>query len=212
MRNPEDRLRKDYDVVENLGDLIEAREERDSAFADSVDAMEDTDLDHLEFDAVEELTYPHTHAPSDDEKQALDVELFDSPDEREVEFDWQDSVEEMLPTDPEPSEGMGSDSQIEAISHVSADDVLGPVPSVEPGGETDTAATPEELRKMQRDGGSPECEHIKPPVELETAMDTESDEDDFHIEDRFGGEIDRETALEEMDDLRLAVEEEENRS
>lgn len=206
MRNPDDRLHKDYDVVENLGDLIKAREERDSAFSDSVDAMEDIDLDHLEFDAERELSYPHKHEPSDDEKLGLDVELMDTPTEREIEFDWQDSVEEMNPTDPEPSEGMGLDEVVEGISHVGAGDLLGPVPSTEFSAETDTAATPDEYEQMETDGGTPERRRIEQPVELESAMETDSDEDDFSIEDKFGGDVDRETALEEMDDLRQAVE------
>ncbi len=208
MRNPEDRLHKDYDVVENLGDLIKAREERDSAFADSVDAMEDIDLDHLEFDAGRELSYPHRHEPSEEEKLGLDVDLLDTPDERQVEFDWQDSVEEMNPTDPEPSEGMGLDDVIEGISHVGAGDLLGPVPSTQFSPETDTAALGEQT---ETDGRKPERPRPEQPVLLESAMETDSDEDDFRIEDRFGGEMDRETALEEMDDLRQAAEEEQGR-
>ena len=142
MRNPEDRLRKDYDVVENLGDLIAAREERDSAFADDVDAMEDIDLDHLEIDAEKELSYPHKHGPSEDQKLGIDVELMDTPDEHEIEFDWQDSAEEMLPTDPDPEEGMGLDTVIEGVSHVSP----GEMPEQSP--EVDTDATPEEYEEL----------------------------------------------------------------
>jgi hypothetical protein len=207
MRNPEDRLRKDYDVVENLGDLIAAREERDSAFADDVDALEDVDLDHLEIDASEELSQPHKHEPSEDEKLGLNVELLDTPSEREIEFDWQDSAEEMLATDPDPNEGMGFDSDIEAVSYVSPADVMGPVPSTEVSPETDTASTAEEFEETQLDGGEPEHVHVE-PVQIESAMETDSDEEDISIEDRFAGEVDRETALVEMDDLRQAIEKE----
>ncbi|GEM_PF-2953163 len=209
MRNPEDRMRKDYDVVENLGDLIKAREERDSDFADSVDAMEDIDLDHLEFDPARELIYPHKHEPSEDQKAGLDVDLLDTPDEEEIEFDWQDSVQEMLPTDPDPGDGMGLDDVIEEISHVGAGDLLGPVPSTEFSGETDTAATPGEYGETQTDGGSHECPHLEQPVQIESAMDTDSDEEDFRVIDKFGGEVDRETALEEMEELRQAIIQEE---
>ena len=209
MRNPEDRLRKDYDVVENLGDLIAAREERDSALADSVDAMEDIDLDHLEIDPQDELSYPHKHEPSEDHKLGTDVELLDTPNEKEVEFDWQDSVEEMNPTDWESNEGMGRDDVIEGMAHVAPGDVVGTVPSVDMSPETDTGATSGEYEDIQADGDAPERPHLEQPVQLETAMDTDSDEDDFHISDKFGGELDRETALEVMDELREVIEEEE---
>lgn len=209
MRNPEDRLRKDYDVVENLGDLIAAREERDSAFADDVDALEDIDLDHLEIDAGEELSYPHKHEPSEDERLGLDVELMDTPSEREVEFDWQDSAEEMLATDPDPNEGMGLDAEVEAASRVSPFEAPGPVPSNEVSPETDTGLTAEEFGEIQPDDRTPERCHIE-PAQIEGAMETDSDEESFSIADRFAGELDRETALEEMDDLRQAIEKEQD--
>jgi hypothetical protein len=43
------------------------------------------------------------------------------------------------------------------------------------------------------------------PVPLESAMDSESDEDDYSIEDRFAGEVEKEEAeldFEEMDRIR----------
>ncbi len=141
MRNPEDRLHKDYDVVENLGDLIAAREERDSAIADDVDAMEDIDLDHLEIDPEKELTYPHKHGPSEDHKLGLDVELMDTPDQRDMGVDWQDSAEAMLLTDPDPNEGMGDETVIESYSFVLPDDVLDLEPAEGSVG-TNTTATP----------------------------------------------------------------------
>jgi len=128
-RNPEDRLRKDYDVVENLGDLIAAREERDSAFADDSDAVEDIDLDHLEVDENQELTYPHKHKPSKDHKLGIDIELMDTPNERDMEFDWQDSADQMLATDPDPNAGMDDEIMVEGVTYVSPGDV--PEQSVE---------------------------------------------------------------------------------
>lgn len=208
MIDPNDRLKQDYDLVENLDDLIEAREERTSAFADGTDAVEDIDLEHLPFDEEKELTRPHRHKPSEEEKLGIDVELLDTPNEREVEFDWQDSAEEMLPTDPDPDEGMGADAEIESLAHVGPTDLVGPVPSVEPGSETDTAATPEELEELGRNGGEPVCPPPM-PTPIESAMDTDSDEEDYSISDKFAGEVDREAALETLEDIRIAIEEEE---
>ncbi len=39
-------------------------------------------------------------------------------------------------------------------------------------------------------------------------METDSDEEDYSIADRFAGELDRETALEELEDIRRAIEKE----
>ncbi len=136
---PEDRLRRNYDTVENLGDLIKAREERDSAFADDVDAVDDIDVARLPADPGRELGRPHRHGPSDEQREGIDVELMDTPNEKEVEFDWQDSVEEMLPTDPSADEGMGADGALESLAHVRPAELEGPVPSLETSGETGTA-------------------------------------------------------------------------
>ena len=202
----EDRLRRDYDNVENLSDLIEAREERDSAFADDVDAAEDIDDAKLPRDAVDELTRPHPHGRSEEEgRLGINVDLMGTPDEKDIEFDWQDSVEEMLPTDPESSEGMGADEAIESLAHVAPADLVGPVPSVETGPETDTAATEAEEEEYGIDGG--ETPGPPPgPVPMDSAMDTDSDEFDFTIEDKFEDQVDRETALYELEEIREAIE------
>lgn len=206
----EDRIYKDYDRVENLADLIEAREERDSAFADSVDAMEDLDTSALPEDPMSELVFPHHHGPSEDELLGIDVKLLDTPDERDIGFDWQDSAEEMLPTDPDANEGMGVDDILESFAHVDPSDLPGPVPSTEYSPETDTAATEEEKIKYDLDGGERECPRTPlVPVELDSAMDTESDEFDFTIDDRFAGEVDHTAAEFEFEQLRRAAEEEE---
>jgi len=206
----EDRLRKDYDVVENLDDLIKAREERESAFADDVDAMDDIPVSRVPLDPVEELTRPHRHGPSEEERLGIDVELMGTPDESEIEFDWQDSVEEMLPVDPHPDEGMGADEFIESAAHVEAADLTGPLPSVDVSPEADTAATEAEREEYDIDGGEPPCPPIM-PVQLESAMDTDSDEEDFRIIDKFEGQVDRKTALEEFEEIREATEEESGR-
>jgi len=201
----EDRLRRDFDDVENLKDIIPAREERESAFSDDVDAMEDIDFDGIPRDPSVQLTYPHPRTREDEDGAlGINVDLMGTPDDKDVEFDWQDSAEEMLPTDPDPSEGMGEDSAIEAIAYVSAEDIAGPVPSVEVGEETETAATREEMKEYDIKGEEPPL-RPQAPVPLDSAMDSESDEDDYSIEDKFTGEVDREEAeldFEEMEHRR----------
>lgn len=207
----EDRLKRDFDLVENLDDLIDAREERESAFADDIDGMSDANSEGLPVDANTELTWPHprTHA-DEDGAEGINVELLGTPDEGEIEFDWQDSVEEMLPTDPEPNEGMGADATLESIAHVEATDLAGPVPSTDFGELTATDFSEEESEDestYELDGGEPICER---PIPIESGMDTDSDEDDFSIEDKFGGEVDEETAEYESELLLHAKEEEES--
>lgn len=117
----------------------------------------------------------------------------DTPDEKDIAFDWQDSVEEMLPTDPPVREGMGDDAAIEAAAHIEPIELPGPVPSTEYSPETDTDATEREKQKYGLDDGEPPYPPVG-PVPIESAMDTDSDEEDFSIEDRFEGEISREDA------------------
>jgi hypothetical protein len=172
----DDRLKKDFDQVENLSDLIKAREERESAISDDLDAMEDFDTAKLPVDANTELTWPHPRTRSDEDGElGLNVELMDTPDESQMEFDWQDSAEEMLATDPEENEGMGEDIAIGDLGHMNSEDLS------------------EDEERFGTDGGEP-----KPPtsgiVPLETAMDTDSDEADFSIEDKFAGQLNHETA------------------
>ncbi|MHB0913586.1 MAG: hypothetical protein ACYC2Y_09100 [Armatimonadota bacterium] len=200
----DDRLKRDYNTVENLDDLIEAREERVSAFADDVDGMADIDPEGMARDAVEELTLPHPKTRSEEYgREGINTELMDTPGEKEIGFDWQDSAEEMLPTDPDPSEGMGEDSAIDSLAAIDPTELEGPSP------ETDTAiAEGERPEDYERDGGEPR----RPPQELESAMETDSDEADFSIQDRFGGQVDHETAEWEAEELRRAVEEEERQS
>lgn len=207
-----DRWHKDFDKVENLSDLIKAREERDAAFSDDIDGMPDADVADVDIDVSHELGHPHHHGPTQDQKEGLNVDLMDTPKERDVEFDWQDNVEEMNPTDPEPDEGMGMDKAIGALGEVDVGDLVGPVPSTEPSGETDTAATDEEKEEYNLDGGEKEDQECPPrvPIGLETAMDTDSDEYDFTIEDKFAGEIDHETAEYEFEKMREVTEETES--
>lgn len=206
-----DRWHKDFDEVENLGDLIEAREERDSAFSDDVDGKPDADVSDVDIDVSHELGHPHHHGESEDQKLGLNTELMDTPKERDIEFDWQDSVEEMLPTDPEPDEGMGMDATIRAISTVDIGDLAGPTPSTDVSGTTDTDATEKEEEEYGLDGGEEQMCPPNTPVPLETAMDTDSDENDFSIEEKFEGQVDHETAEYEFEEMRELIEENEKK-
>jgi hypothetical protein len=57
---------------------------------------------------------------------------------------------------------------------------------------------------MTFDGGEKECRPETVP--LEGAMETDSDEEDFRIIDRFEGQMDPETARDEMEEIGEAIE------
>ncbi len=74
-----------------------------------------------------------------------------------------------------------------------------------------SSANPPEKEEFVLDGGQPECPP-REPERLETAMDTDSDEMDFTTQDRFAGQVTREEAEYEFEQLRKAEEEEEEES
>jgi hypothetical protein len=206
-----DRLHKDYDNVENLSDLIRARSERVSAESDDTDAMEDTNPEGLALDPSDQLTYPHPHTRSDQEAaEGINVELMGTPGENEIGFDWQDSVEEMLPTDPDASEGMGLDSEMAGMEGFDTGNITGSTFISDKEQETDITATKEEKEELGTDGGEP----FRPSntIDLDTAMDTDSDEEDFSIEDRFAGQALKEDAEYDFEVMRTAEEQEEGES
>jgi hypothetical protein len=85
----------DYsEPVTNLEDLIEAREERTSAFADDVDGLPDLD-ERADVDVEDALTFPHPHRK---DRQSSEPEDVEAPD-NDVGFDYQDNVHETLPSD-----------------------------------------------------------------------------------------------------------------
>ena len=93
---PEDRLRHDEDEVEQLDDLIDARSEGSSHFARDIDSA-DIDLDIPEdIDVDEALTFPHPKRKKD---PYADIELMDTPDKDDIDIDWVESQEDLLPTD-----------------------------------------------------------------------------------------------------------------
>ncbi|MDI6827143.1 MAG: hypothetical protein QME62_01520, partial [Armatimonadota bacterium] len=168
--------------------------------------------DNLPFDPERELSYPHHHGPTEEERLGIDVELMGTPDEDQIEFDWQDSVEEMLPTDPLADEGMGEPDVIKQLSQVDPLELVGPIPSTDVSPEVDTAATEEEEEEYETDcdGNKHEDKEkwILFPIPLESAMETDSDEVDFSIGDKFAGEIDHETAHAEFEEMRILMEKE----
>jgi hypothetical protein len=93
---PEDRLRRDRDDVENLEDLIEARNEGTSEFARDVDAF-DKDMDIPEdIDVDDALTFPH---PKHKVDPNADVDLMDTPRKDEIDINWAESQQDLLPSD-----------------------------------------------------------------------------------------------------------------
>jgi len=133
---PDEPFDGEFDEVENLDDLIEARSDRASSISADIDGMPDADVTGIDIDVDKELSQPHDHKPSEDERLGLNVELMDTPDERDIGFDWQDSAEEMLSTDPSPDEGMGEDEAIEELKELDLVEI------VEPSGEGETPVEP----------------------------------------------------------------------
>lgn len=90
-----DRLRRDRDEIHNLEDLIEARKEHTSHFADDIDSFDkdveipdDTDVD-------EALTFPHPKHKHGDE-----IDLMETPHREDMEDDQVEWAEqEFLPSD-----------------------------------------------------------------------------------------------------------------
>lgn len=200
---------EDYDTVENLDDLIEARRDRDSDISADVDGMPDADVADVDVDVNKELSQPHHHGPTEDQRLGLDVVLMDTPDEKNIGFDWQDSAEEMLPTDPLPDEGMGDDESVEELREVDLVEIIEPESSAEPEEETDTTAE-EEREEFELDGGDDQTCPPAAPIPLESAMETDSDEEDLSIEDKFGGQVERDTAELEFEEMKEFIEEEED--
>lgn len=195
---------EDYDRVENLDDLIEARRDRDSAVSADIDGMPDADVSEVNMDVDKELGRPHHHGPSQDHLLGLDADLMDTPHKRDVSFDWQDSAEEMQPTDPPPDEGMGDDEAVEELREVDLVEIIEPEALVE-SEEGDST-----VEQFELDGGEDESCPPGAPIPLESAMETDSDEEDLSIEDKFGGQVEHDTAELEFEEMKEFIEEEED--
>ena len=202
---PDEPFDGEFDEVENLDDLIEARSDRASSISADIDGMPDADVTGIDIDVDKELSQPHHHGPTKDERLGLDVVLMDTPDEKNIGFDWQDSAEEMLPTDPLPDEGMGDDEAVEELREVDLVEIIEPESLVESEEETDST-----VEEFELDGGDDETCPPAAPIPLESAMETDSDEEDLSIEDKFGGQVERETAELEFEEMKELIEEEED--
>jgi hypothetical protein len=127
---PTTRPDDEMEPVDNLNDLIRAREERRSALSDDVDGMED--VQSTDVDVDDALTFPHPK--QNHEETTPSVELMDTPREEDVGFDYDDSEAEMLPSEyTEPYSEMTTthltddeeelaEEQVGELGEVSADD------------------------------------------------------------------------------------------
>ncbi|MBI2842238.1 MAG: hypothetical protein HYX78_02440 [Armatimonadetes bacterium] len=135
---PDDRLRYDRDEVENLEDLIEARTEGMSHLARDIDSA-DKDFDIPEdIDVDDALTFPH---PKHKKKLGEGIELMGTPHEEDVDIDWRESQQDMLPSDYTDDyndvlttnlqdEDEVAEDQIDQIDTVSPADLIYEVPMV----------------------------------------------------------------------------------
>lgn len=129
---PDDRLRHDHDKVEDLQDLIEARDEGTSHLGRDIDSS-DKDFDIPEdIDVDDALTFPH---PKHEKKPTEDIDLMGTSRREDIDIGWAESQEDMLPTDYENDyddamttdlydEDTVAEEQMDEIGHMDADDVV----------------------------------------------------------------------------------------
>ncbi|MEN6373033.1 MAG: hypothetical protein ABFD64_13575 [Armatimonadota bacterium] len=212
---PDDRLRHDHDNVENLDDIIEARSGGTSHLAKDIDSAEKDFEIPEDLDVDDALTFPHPKRKKDPN---ADVELMDTPREDEIDIDWTDSEEEMLPSDYEDDyddalttnledEDEVAEEQIDQIGGLDTDDIINEDTMVSqmPKGFRAEEETSEEIQTPRR-------KREQHSEEMESAMQSESDEANTSIADKFGGEVDPETAraalrLAEADEMEVAGDE-----
>lgn len=126
----EDRLRRDSDDVENLEDIIDARD-ADAAESD-IELPEDIDVDDA-------LTFPHPKHKKDPNEG---IDLMDTPRKGDVEVDWQASQTDMLPsdymdnydeavsTDVRDDNDEGVEDEIEDFGEMTTEDIIYNTPVV----------------------------------------------------------------------------------
>jgi hypothetical protein len=137
MPNSHHPLAEDYDEVETLGDLVDARE---NVSQDDVKVLELTGGGNRDINIEEALTFPHKHRRTVDE-MVPDVNGFSgdarsksaADDQDDVSYmtreDFADSMEE---TDPDPNTGMNPDREFVAGAYEAdrAPDMTGTVDGV----------------------------------------------------------------------------------
>lgn len=195
----EDRLRDDTDEVEDLEDIIEAHDESTSHFARDIDAAE-KDLEIPEdIDVDNALTFPHPKHKEDPNKG---VELMDTPKKDDIDIDWQESQQDMLPTDYTDDyddalttnlqdEDEVVEDQIEKLGDMGTEDLTHGTPMV--------TRIPKGFQIEEGEPGekaTPPVEMERFPGELESAMETGSETEDMTIAERYEGEVEPETAKE----------------
>ncbi len=179
---PDDRLRHDRDDVENLEDLIDARGESTShiahdrdAFGKDLEIPEDVDVD-------EALTFPHPKRKVDPN---ADVDLMGTPHKEDIDINWEESQYDMLPSDymdnydDAVTTHLSDDDDeeresVEELGDVTTGDVVYGVPIVTTMPKGFQPVDEQEPAEGRRGG------------ELESAMDTDSDEIDEEQEDVGG--------------------------
>lgn len=137
---PEDRLRHDEDDVENLEDIIDARDEGTSHLARDIDSADRDFVIPEDIDVDDALTFPH---PKHKKDPNAGVELMGTPRPDDTDINWAESQEDMLPTDYMDDyddalttnledEDEVAEDQIQEIGHVGEDDILNENPLVTP--------------------------------------------------------------------------------
>ena len=188
----EDRLRHDRDEVEQLEDIIEARDEGTSHLARDVDAADEDFNIPEDIDVDDALTFPH---PKHRRKPGEDIDLMDTPRKDDIDIDWRESQHDLLPSDYEDDyddalttnlydEDTVAEEQIDEIADVEPMDLVEEMPMVEeaPGGFRGGEAESEEA--AARSGG-----RVQPPTGLESAVETASDASDVTIAEKFADEV-----------------------
>ncbi|MES2461680.1 MAG: hypothetical protein V4671_13940 [Armatimonadota bacterium] len=136
-------LAEDFDEVETLGDLVDARE---NVSQDSVRALELTGGGNRDIDVEEALTFPHKHRATVDELVPTvngfsgDARSKSAPDDADDAsyMTRDDLADSMGETDPDPNTGMDPDREFVARSYEAdrAPDITGTVDGVVRGTST----------------------------------------------------------------------------
>jgi hypothetical protein len=131
----------DYiEPIFNLEDLIDAREERVSAFSDDVDGLPDIDQ-QPDVDVEDALTFPHPHR--DQSRAGSEADDTDKPGKEDIGFDYRDNLEETLPSDySEPyadalsteleDADVVAEEEIHELGEMTPEDIIYSNPVIEP--------------------------------------------------------------------------------
>lgn len=93
----EDRLRKDYDEIHNLDDIIDAHDERTSHMTGDIDSLQEDIEIPEDLDVDEALTFPHPKH----KKKVEDVELMSTRHKEDIDQTWEASDQDIQHSDYE---------------------------------------------------------------------------------------------------------------